>query len=147
MGRSRELTAAFALRGRAETANLGIYTEGVGLWLAALKVPWLLSFRLLCVLSQHRCSPTSKSASRSEHLPLRLESEDRLRAKIVPGSSGFSSSISVCSPESNFSPLSLGRGPSRRPNRLLGLHSEIRPQFQFPETEEAVLKGPPTKGN
>lgn len=137
MGRSWELiAAAFALRGRAETANLGIFTEGVGLWLAVLKVPWLLSFRPLCILSQHRCSPTSKRESRSEHLPMRLESEDRLRAKTVPGSSGFSSSISVCS-QSPISPLShLGEDQADALTGCLVFSQKSGLSFSFPKLKK-----------
>lgn len=84
-------SATFPLREAVEMADLWIYLEAVGLWPAASKVPWLLAFQLLCILSQHRCSSTMKGMSRSEHLSLRLEGEDRFRSKMFPSSSDFSS--------------------------------------------------------
>lgn len=86
-------TATLPLREAVEMDDPWTYFEGVGLWPAGSKVPWLLSFQLLCILSQHRCSSTMKGMSRSEHLSLRLESEDRFRSKVFPGSSDCSSSI------------------------------------------------------
>lgn len=64
---SKGVTAAFLPREEVEMADLWIYLEHVGLWPAGVKVPWLLSFLLLCMLSQHRCSSTRESKCRSEH--------------------------------------------------------------------------------
>jgi hypothetical protein len=91
-------SATFPVREAVKTTDLWTYLEGVGLWPAGSKVPWLLSFQLLFILSQHRCSSTVKGMSRSEHLSLRLEGEDRFRSKMFTGSSDFSSQFVLKSP-------------------------------------------------